>query len=244
MSVDKIRGIVIKERQQGESGKQLTVLAKGAGKLYLFARGAKNAKSRLLAGTQLFSYCDFAVLAKNGFVSVNQAELLDSFYGLRNDVAVLSEAVYLLEFTDRICPPQMEQDNILLLLLRTLKQMERGNLPPKLAGRIFEMKSLFFSGVLSEPLCEICGQTSEVLYFHWETGQFFCGKHKPKEAEPLLPAVCKTLAYVPLQEGKKVFSFRLSDEALSQLNRILERYIQVHLGIHLQSRKFAANICL
>ena len=53
MSVGKIRGIVIGEAQRGESSKQITVLAKGVGKVRLSARGAKNAKSHLLAGTQL-----------------------------------------------------------------------------------------------------------------------------------------------------------------------------------------------
>ena len=44
MSVGKIRGIVIGEAQRGESSKQITVLAKGVGKVRLSARGAKNAK--------------------------------------------------------------------------------------------------------------------------------------------------------------------------------------------------------
>ena len=43
MSVGKIRGIVIGEAQRGESSKQITVLAKGVGKVRLSARGAKNA---------------------------------------------------------------------------------------------------------------------------------------------------------------------------------------------------------
>ena len=44
MSVGKIRGIVLKEQQSGESSKYMVVLAKGAGKLRLNARGAKKSK--------------------------------------------------------------------------------------------------------------------------------------------------------------------------------------------------------
>ena len=102
MSVGKIRGIVIGEAQRGESSKQITVLAKGVGKVRLSARGAKNAKSHLLAGTQLFAYCDFTIYEGRGFWSVTQIDLIESFYGLRNDVAVLSQAVYLcLLYTSR-----------------------------------------------------------------------------------------------------------------------------------------------
>ena len=246
MRVGKIRGIVIGERQQGESSKQLTVLAKGAGKLYLSARGAKNTKSRLLAGAQLFAYCDFTLFAKNGFASVNQIDLLDSFYGLRNDVSVLSQAVYLAELADRICPLGMEQDDILLLLLHTLKHMEKGGLPPKLAGRIFEIKSLFFSGLFSDVECAVCadaGDAGDAVYFDMAQGCFLCQKHKTQGAEPLLPAVQKALTYVLEEGGKDIFAFRLSEEALAQLDKVLRRYIQIHIGVDLQSRRFAADIC-
>lgn len=243
MSVGKIRGIVIGEKQQGESSKQLTVLAKGIGKMYLSARGAKNTKSRLLAGAQLFAYCDFTLFSKNGFASINQIDLLDSFYSLRNDVVVLSQAVYLAEFTDKICPLGMEQDDILLLLLYTLKYMEKGSLPPQLAGRIFEIKSLLFSGLLSDIECAVCQDIEDTLYFDMAQGCLLCHKHKTHCAEPLLPAVKKALTYVLEREGKDIFAFRLSEEALAQLNRILRRYIQIHMGVDLQSRRFAADIC-
>ena len=78
MGTEKLRGIVIGERIKGESNKQLVVLAKGLGRVLLSARGAKNAKSKLLAATQLFCYADFVVYTGKGFTSVTQAELLHS----------------------------------------------------------------------------------------------------------------------------------------------------------------------
>lgn len=238
MSVRKVRGIVIREQVSGESGKQLVVLAKGAGKLRLSARGAKNAKSKLLAGTQLFSYCDFTLFEGKGFLSVTQAELLESFYGLRTDVEVLSEAVYLAELVERTCPEGMEQDDILLLLLYTLQWMAKGHVFPKLAGRIFEIKYLQLSGLFAGTECAVCEQEKDSLYFHGTDGAFYCPQHKKEGSIPLLPAVQEAISYVLNKEGRQIFAFRLSSEALEQLDGILEQYLRVHIGFSLKSRHF------
>lgn len=241
MSVGKIRGIVIGEAQRGESSKQITVLAKGVGKVRLSARGAKNAKSHLLAGTQLFAYCDFTIYEGRGFWSVTQIDLIESFYGLRNDVAVLSQAVYLAELVEKTCPEGMEQDEIMQLLLFTLQGMAKGHLEPKLAGRIFEIKYLQLSGLLASADCMICEETPERLYF--DGSGFTCEKHKEKGARLLLPAVGAALSHVLENEGKQIFAFRLSPEALEQLDKVMRQYLQMHVGLDLKSRRFAADIC-
>ena len=108
MGTVKLQGIVIGERIQGESNKQIVVLAKGVGRVLLSARGARKAKSKLLAAAQLFCYADFVAYEGRGFYSVTQAELLNSFYALRTDMEKLEEAVYLAELTDRTCPEGTE----------------------------------------------------------------------------------------------------------------------------------------
>lgn len=56
------------------------------------------------AATQLFCYADFVVYEGKGFYSVTQAELKNSFYGLRLDMDKFSEGMYLAELTERSCP--------------------------------------------------------------------------------------------------------------------------------------------
>ncbi len=116
MGTEKLRGIVLREQAKGESNKQIVLLAQGVGRVLLSARGARRAKSKLLAATQLFCYADFVVYEGKGFYSVTQAELKNSFYGLRLDMDKFSEGMYLAELTERSCPAGMEQDAVLELL--------------------------------------------------------------------------------------------------------------------------------
>ena len=142
MGTEKLRGIVLREQAKGESNKQIVLLAQGVGRVLLSARGARRAKSKLLAATQLFCYADFVVYEGKGFYSVTQAELKNSFYGLRLDMDKFSEGMYLAELTERSCPAGMEQDAVLELLYYAFLVMDRGILPPKLISRIFELKLL------------------------------------------------------------------------------------------------------
>lgn len=238
MGTEKLRGIVIGERIKGESNKQIVVLAKGLGRVLLSARGARNAKSRLLAATQLFCYADFVVYEGKGFYSITQAELLNSFYGLRLDMEKLAEAVYLTELTDRCCPEGLEQDEVLALLYCAFLVMEKGTLPPKLVSRIFELKLLQISGLFAPEECSVCGKEEGTLFFDGRLGAFFCETHCTKDSIEIYDAVRRAIAFVLEKEGREVFGFRLSEEALAQMTSILRDYMDVHMDLRLKSRDF------
>lgn len=134
------------------------------------------------AATQLFCYADFVVYEGKGFYSVTQAELKNSFYGLRLDMDKFSEGMYLAELTERSCPAGMEQDAVLELLYYAFLVMDRGILPPKLISRIFELKLLQLNGLFASDVCHICGEGEGTLYFDGRMGAFYCEKHRTEDS--------------------------------------------------------------
>ncbi|MGL4790498.1 MAG: DNA repair protein RecO, partial [Anaerotignaceae bacterium] len=125
MDNDKIRGIVLKEYPMGESSKRIVVLTKDRGKITLSVRGGKNALSKFLTSTQLFCYSDFVVCKSKGFLFVNQSEVIESFYALREDIERLACSAFILEVVEKTVFEQMESKDILRLLLRTMKAMAK-----------------------------------------------------------------------------------------------------------------------
>ena len=238
MGTEKLRGIVLREQAKGESNKQIVLLAQGLGRVLLSARGARKAKSKLLAATQLFCYADFVVYEGKGFYSVTQAELKNSFYGLRLDMDKFSEAMYLAELTERSCPVGMEQDAVLELLYYAFFIMEKGILPPKLVSCIFVLKLLQLNGLLAADACHICGESTGRLYFEGGMGVFSCEAHKTKDGILVLDAVRRALRFVLEKESRAAFGFQLSAEALEQMAVILQRYMEVHMDLRLKTRDF------
>lgn len=241
MGVNQIRGIVIQEQPQGENNKYLVVLAKGVGKVRLCAKGAKKTKSPLLAGTQLFCYADFTLFEGRGFASVTQVDLIESFYTLRTDMDMLSQAVYLAELADRICPDHMEHDAVLRYFLLGLQKMAKGDISPRLVGRILEIKWLQVTGFLASVECMEC-QKGERLFFSEQEALFLCEQHRTTGAKPLSAGVVQAMQYVLYETDKKIFAFSISDALLQELDHVLRRYIQVHLGLDLKSRRFTTDI--
>lgn len=238
MGTEKLRGIVLREQAKGESNKQIVLLAQGVGRVLLSARGARRVKSKLLAATQLFCYADFVVYEGKGFYSVTQAELQNSFYGLRLDMDKFSEAMYLAELTERSCPAGMEQDAVLELLYYAFLVMDRGILPPKLISCIFELKLLQLNGLFASDVCHICGEGKGTLYFDGRMGAFYCEKHRTEDSIFVLDAVRRAVRFVLERESRAAFGFQLSAEALEQLTFILRKYMEVHMGIRLKTRDF------
>ena len=83
----------------------------------------------------------------------------------------------------------------------------------------------------------VCEETPAQLYFDGEG--FTCQNHKRPGAKPLLPAVGVALSHVLENEGKQIFGFRLSPEALEQLDKVMRQYLQMQTfcGGHLFLKK-------
>ena len=236
MAIDTIRGIVLKEMPKGETSKQMIVLAKGLGKIWMTAKGARKQKSKLLAGTQMFCYCDFQAYENRGFYTVSQADIIESFYDLRLDVDRLSSAIYAVDFVEHIAVSGMEQDNVLLLLLKTFQMLSKETYSPLLISRIFELKMLQMTGIMPNMTekCSVCGKKASE-YFSVMAGGMVCMEHRGG-GRKIASGTKNAMQFVFLQPLANAFQFYVSSEVLKELDKILEEYIQMHMNLRLSTR--------
>lgn len=245
MKTKKIRGLVLKENIVGESNKLITILAKEYGKVILNAKGAKNQKSRLLAGTQLFCYCDFIVFDGKGFQSINQADVIESFYAIRTDLHKLSFGAYLLELIEKTIFEEMESDAALKLLLQTFSLFSKTDYNVKLAVKIFELKYLQLMGFMPEMnKCCICeGALTQEIWFNALSGGIVCSKCRSKgKSVKISSGTYKTMQHILNAENKNLFRFNVSDNVFIELSTIINRYMAVHIGERFRTLDFAERL--
>ena len=96
------------------------------------------------------------------------------------------------------------------------------------------------SGLFAPEECNICGKNEEALYFDDRTGAFYCAEHRTPNSIFVYDAVRKAFAYVLEKEGRAVYGFNLSEEALEQLTVILRNYMDIHMDLRLKTRDFFA----
>lgn len=242
----KLRAIVLKEINKGESNKQIIVLTKEHGKMLLSARGAKNTKSKFLAGTQLFSYCDFFVTEKKGYYYISEIDLIENFYNIRLDIQKLSYSVYFLDLIEKTAFNGMECDEILELLLRTLSFLSKKDYNINLAARIFELKYLQFSGYMLETQqCISCGKMiQKINYFTANGGGLLCKECKDKVFDTISISIgaLKAIEFVMHSDTKNMFQFQVSDSVLKELKIICDKCIKNHINLKFETLEFAESL--
>ena len=247
MAEEKFDGIILKEEPLGENGKRLVILSKDMGKITASAKGAKSAKSRLSAPTQLFSYSSFSGYKNRNFYNINQGEIIESFYAVRSDMEKFAYGSFICELTEKAVPEEMENNDVLHLLLITFAVISQTDFSPRLASVIFEIKLLDILGLIAGG--EECAQCSKQLgseqsFFNARYGGIICKECAKTSAGsyPVMEGVRKAISHVIRNSGKKIFGFTLADEVLKELENVMEIYVRTHLSYEIKSLEFIKGI--
>ena len=137
----------------GEADKIVTIATEGRGKVRAVAKGVRKTKSRF--GARLEPLTHVALLLYEGrgdLDTITQAETVEAFRGVREDLDRLTQATALLEAVDHLVQEKEENPRLLHMLLGALRTLEAG--PAPLVVPAFFWKLLAQEGF--RPLLEEC----------------------------------------------------------------------------------------
>jgi DNA repair protein RecO (recombination protein O) len=143
--VYKTEAIVLRQRKLGEADKIVTLFTPNYGKLEAVAKGVRRPKSRLAGHLEVLTYTSAMLAQGRNLDVVTQAQAIESFAALRDDLDRLSRALYAAELVDRFSPEGAESYHIFQLLLTTLRRLA-GGAAIDVALRYFEMQLLNLAG--------------------------------------------------------------------------------------------------
>lgn len=238
-------GIVLRAVNIGENDKLLTVLTDSYGKITVLSKGAKSLKSKLAPSSQVFAYSKLTLFKYKNKYSVDNAELIEMFYELRNDIEKLSLAQYFAELTAFLAAEETENNQILSLFLNTLFVLAKKEKNMNLIKAVFELKAMALAGYMPDINgCRHCDST-ESGYFCLKDGYILCGNCSgtlPKECILISAGLLAAFEYILCADNNKIFGFEMPDDALKQLSIITERYINVQLEHSFATLTFLKSI--
>lgn len=241
MGTIKTKGLVLHEMPIGEYDKRLIIFTKELGKITAFAKGAKKTNSKLLAGSQIFSYGDFIIYKGRNSYQVNQVELIESFHNLRNNMDALVYSLYVLEFVEYITTENTQDHELMRLTLKALKQLELGKNDYELIIKIFELKAMSFVGYapwVSD--CVSCNNPNELLFFSVKQGGLICNNcyKDDNECLKISNGTKYTLQYILNQPIEKIFQFSLESNILFEIKLVINKIIEYNLNKKFKSLEF------
>ncbi len=117
--------IVLARRNFSEADRILVVYSKYYGKLSLLAKGVRKPKSRKRGALEVFSHFKFSAARGKSLDLVTEAELVNPFNLIRENLKKTSVAYFLLEVVGRSTRDDEKNERLFQLLLNYLNKLEK-----------------------------------------------------------------------------------------------------------------------
>ena len=150
-------GLVLRAFNLGEWDRLLVIFVAGQGKVRVVAKGARKIQSRFASVTQPFSHLRFTVYQGRSLHTLSQAEMIEGFRPLRENLDKIAYGLYMMELVDLSLVDGQSHDDILSLLMACLHIMCHSERHELLLA-FFELRLLSRLGfAVSSEHCMECG---------------------------------------------------------------------------------------
>ena len=227
-------GLILKDLTVGDKDRIITVLTKEKGIISCYVKNALVVKHHTFAATKPLTYARLCVYRNRGMYIVDQAETIKSFYNFTMSVEQFALSQYMCGLAIETTPAEIESDGQLELLLNCLHTLVNGLKTNELIKAVFEVRLSVITGNMPNVIyCAECGcYDSAVMYFDPSANTLMCGNCCRNEENfcTLSKGALTAMRYIVTADPKKIFSFRISQESMSQLARCAELYMTNIVG--------------
>ncbi len=234
--------IVLKRSDFGEADRLLTVFTPGRGKLRLIAKGVRKPTSRKSGHVELFTHVNLLVAVGRNLDIVTQAEAMEYYRPLREDLLRTTYAYYVAELLDAFAAERDENPQQYVLLRDVLGWLSETNDLP-LVARYYELHLLSLAGY--QPQLHVCVHCKQVIepvdnYFDAGLGGVLCPRcgRNQVSAHAISLNALKVLRFLQTREWDTCRALRLSPGVGREAEDHLYRYITYHLERRLKSVDF------
>jgi DNA repair protein RecO (recombination protein O) len=238
----KITAVVLRQRKLGEADKILTLFTPNLGKVDAVAKGVRRPKSKLAGHVEPLTYTTFLIAKGRELDIVTQAQALEVFLPLREELERTSRAFYVAELVDRFTPERQESYPVFRLLLETLQRLATGS-RLDIALRFFEMRLLDCLGYRPQlEECVVCGKPLEAIDNNWsaESGGVICpacARNIPL-SQPLSLNALKLMRLLQKGSYADCARVKMSPALEMELERHLRQYLFYILERDVRSTRF------
>lgn len=232
--------LIVRENNNiGESDRFVTALTRDCGLIRASVRGARNLKSRNSTATQLLCYSRLTLYKGQEKYIVDDAEPIQVFFGVREQLDKLALAQYFCELAGVLAPQEEPAEEALRLLLNALHYLAEGSRPLPLLKAVTELRLLCQAGYMpSVAACSGC-HASDGAWFSPLQGVLLCDACRGSApAVPLSPAVLAALRHIVYAPFERCFAFSLPSADTAALSDAVERFLLAQLGRSFNTLEF------
>ena len=240
--LEDIEGIVLRERDYGESSKILDVFTNKYGLIGVISKGSKKAKSPLSGVSNRLTYGIFHIYYKKDKLStLTSVDVINPFINIKNSIINISFATYLSELVIQVIKQTINYDEIYDLFINSLLKINE-LYDPLVITNILELKLLSYLGV--EPVldrCAVCKSSNNIITISSDKNGLLCKNCRTNQKLVDL----KTIKYIRMYyylDISKISKIEMDNKIKNEIDDFLTEYYSSHTGLYLNSKKFIDDL--
>jgi DNA repair protein RecO (recombination protein O) len=227
--------VILKRMDLGEADRIVTLFSRDVGKIRAVAKGVRRTTSRSAGHLEPFTLSDVMFAVGRDLDVISQADTLESFRTVREDLVLTTHAYYLAEMVDMLTEDRLENRAVFDALVDGLRDLA-GTPDSRLVLIIFHVRLLEALGYRPELReCVTCRATIEPERNHFSAlaGGVLCPTCGPREAtaRAIGNSALKLLRFVQQTDGQRSVSVAasISREAEALLRDYAEHIVERRL---------------
>lgn len=244
--VYRTEAIVLKGYDYGEADRILTFYTPHIGKLRAVAKGVRRTKSRMSGHLDLFTRSSLLLARGRQLDIVTQAQTIESFRPLRDDLWRVSLAHYVAELVNGFTAEALANFPLYALTANTFRRLSSAA-GAELAVRSFELQLLGLTGYRPQlHRCLNCASeiTPQENAFSAKMGGILCPDCRvaDRAAAPISVDALKAMRNLQTNENAMLQLGSLPEPVARELDQRLQEYIAYRLESRPRSLKFLEQL--
>lgn len=240
------QAIVLSHIEYGEADRILKLFTLEKGKISAIAKGVRKIRSRKAGHLEPFTHVNLFLAKGRNLDIITQAEMVDSFAGLRANLERLAYASYVMEVLDRFTYEEGQNIGIFRLLANTLSRLEKQS-NPETVVHYFELRLLDLLGFRPQLFeCIDCGKQiiEEDQFFSPLVGGILCPKCGLARAEAwrVEKDVLRYFRHFQRSNWGRLENVVIPEEIETRLGELITRYLTYLLERKLNSPTFLREV--
>ncbi|MBQ0001652.1 MAG: DNA repair protein RecO [Clostridiales bacterium] len=225
-----VQGVVLSAMPVGEYDRRIELLTRERGRISAFAKGARRQNSPFMAVTTPFVFGTFTLFEGKTSYNLSQVAVQHQFTELSQIQPGIYYGYYFLELAQYFGREGTDEKEMMNLLYVTVKALLKKDMDPRLVRCIFELRTMTEQGMM--PVLTECGGCGESVpedgcFISQEAHGVLCDacSRMAKDAWRISAAALYTMRYIVSVPMGKLYTFRVTDEVLSELERFIHLYV-------------------
>ncbi len=244
--IRKVEAIVIAHRELGEADRIVRIFSRENGKLNTLAKGVRKIHSRKAPHLEPFTQTSLVLARGQSFWIITQADTVNAFPQIREDLTRTTDASYVLELVDKVSAEEQPEPELFRLVLDTLNRIN-DSADTFNAMRYFEFRFLDAAGFRPDLInCVSCKKIIEPedQFFSPAQGGILCPRCGPFD-QTAIAAAKDTLRYLRhFQRSRysEIKDLNIPPAIRLEMQKVLGSYMAAVMETRLNTPEFMRQI--